>query len=332
MKQAMRFSVDPGWKLIAKDLNISMSEILKRIGVREDIFSVKEGSLSVDEYFALWKALEESANSKNFPLVLGTSVSVEAFSPPLFAAFCSPNAAICMQRLSRFKKLIGPMLLDIHESQDTLKIKFSCLGTNEPLPPFLIAFEMVFLIQLIRLATRERVEPLLVETITLLSPDIYQEYFGIAPSRGDHDILTISKDDALRPFLTENETMWKFFEPQLQKRLSELEQDTTFSGRVRAALMELLPAGQDTATDVAAKLKVSKRTLQRNLSNESTTFQKQLNHTRELLARHYLTSSEITMDEISFLIGYDDPNSFARAFHLWTGKTPGEVRRESLSA
>ncbi|ABK09976.1 MULTISPECIES: helix-turn-helix domain-containing protein [Burkholderia cepacia complex] len=30
--------------------------------------------------------------------------------------------------------------------------------------------------------------------------------------------------------------------------------------------------------------------------------------------------------EISFLLGFEDPNSFARAFQAWTGKTPQAVR------
>ena len=31
--------------------------------------------------------------------------------------------------------------------------------------------------------------------------------------------------------------------------------------------------------------------------------------------------------EIAFLLGYDEPNSFARAFHSWTGETPHAARQ-----
>lgn len=51
-----------------------------------------------------------------------------------------------------------------------------------------------------------------------------------------------------------------------------------------------------------------------------------LNETREHLAKHYLKTSGISGAEISFLLGFEDPNSFFRAFHAWTGETPEQAR------
>ena len=47
---------------------------------------------------------------------------------------------------------------------------------------------------------------------------------------------------------------------------------------------------------------------------------------REKLARHYLGSFTMSGAEILFLLGYEDPNSFFRAFHTRTGQTPEQVR------
>jgi AraC-like DNA-binding protein len=51
-----------------------------------------------------------------------------------------------------------------------------------------------------------------------------------------------------------------------------------------------------------------------------------LDPTRESLARHYLSESDLSAGEISFLLGYDDPRSFHRAFRPWTGQTQQLVR------
>ena len=47
---------------------------------------------------------------------------------------------------------------------------------------------------------------------------------------------------------------------------------------------------------------------------------------REQLARHYLANTNLVAGEISFLLGYDKPGSFYRAFQRWTGMTPKEFR------
>ena len=50
--------------------------------------------------------------------------------------------------------------------------------------------------------------------------------------------------------------------------------------------------------------------------------------TRRELAHHYLGSTTLTAAEISFLLGFADPNSFYRAFRTWTGATPEQARTQ----
>lgn len=90
--------------------------------------------------------------------------------------------------------------------------------------------------------------------------------------------------------------------------------------------MELLPSGEGTIDDVAKKLGYSKRSLQRKLQEEDTSFQKQLNHTRELLAKTYLSNTDMTAEDIAFLLGYQEIGSFLRAFTAWTGQTVSEYK------
>lgn len=96
---------------------------------------------------------------------------------------------------------------------------------------------------------------------------------------------------------------------------------------MRSSLIELLPIGYSSIEEVSAKLGISKRTLQRKLYDEKTTFQKQLNHTRELLAKNYIKNTNMTSDDIAFLLGYQDLNSFFRAFQIWTGMNITEYKK-----
>lgn len=97
---------------------------------------------------------------------------------------------------------------------------------------------------------------------------------------------------------------------------------------MRSILVEILPAGKSGIEDVAAALGMSRRSLQRKLKEEDTTFQKQLNHVRELLAKNYIQNTELSSEDIAYLLGYQDLNSFFRAFSLWTGMSVTVYKRE----
>ncbi len=100
--------------------------------------------------------------------------------------------------------------------------------------------------------------------------------------------------------------------------------------RVRSALQEMLPAGQSSIEEVANRLGLSKRSLQRRLSEESSSYQEVLTVTRRELADYYLSQSSASLVEIAYLLGFQDGNSFLRAFRGWTGQTPGEYRTSNM--
>ena len=97
-------------------------------------------------------------------------------------------------------------------------------------------------------------------------------------------------------------------------------------------MVDLLPAGESSIDDVARKLSISKRTLQRKLKEEQTSFQKQINSVREMLAKSYLTNTSLSSDEIAYLLGYLEVNSFLRAFSIWTGMSVTDFRKKSLES
>lgn len=331
MYQTMRFTVDKNSRQLIEKLGLSVAAVLKEARLPIDLFERKTTSVNTYEYFKLWTTLGRLADTDlPAPLLIGRAINFKTFSPPIMAALCSPDFESCAARIQEFKPLIGPLVLDLDHNDIQFSISFRCLDPEIDLHPMVVASEFIFFTELIRHATQEQVLPRKIESRERLNHKAYDDYFGIKPEKGHCDRITFYRRDTQRPFKSSNETMWDFFEPELRKRLGELENDSSFSARVRSALMELLPMGKSSIDDVSEKLGTSRRTLQRRLQREQSNYQKQLNHSRELLARHYLTNSNLTSAEISFMIGYDDPSSFSRAFHLWTGVTPESLRTASV--
>jgi transcriptional regulator GlxA family with amidase domain len=52
---------------------------------------------------------------------------------------------------------------------------------------------------------------------------------------------------------------------------------------------------------------------------EGLSFQRVLEEARHQLARHYLNNSVLELNEAAYLLGYEDANSFVRAFRTWEG-------------
>lgn len=321
------FILDKKYSDLLEKLGLNTQEVLKKAQLPQDLFNRKSPVMTIEEYIRFMESIKELSKDDSLAIKMGTIENLETFSPPIFAAYCSKNALTCMKRISKYKKLIGPIEFILNENKDNITIEISFANNKNEMPEFLVMTEMVFLIILIRSATKEHIVPIEVMTKYNLDNDDYEKFFGVRPKRGTKNILTISKKDALTPFISENENMWEYFEPELKRRLGELDIKDTYSARVRSSLIELLPAGEGSIDNVASKLGLSKRTLQRKLKEEDTTFQKQLNNTRKLLAIHYLKNCDMTSDDIAYLLGYQDLNSFVRAFNVWTGMTVSEYKR-----
>jgi len=322
------YALDTTWRTVLRDLAIVPANFLRRAGLPDDLFQQPSERLPPEDYYRLWDSLQAEAADPLLPIRLCEAIRSESFSPPLFAALCSPNLRVAAQRIAHYKTLIGPMRLDVTQVADTVIIELTWLDRPLVPPTSLVLMELLFCVCLVRMGTREPVRPLTVTTSVLPTPLApYEIFLGARIQRGTGHAITFTLADATRPFLTSNEAMWSAFEPGLRQRFADLEASATTAQRVRSALLESLPSGLATIEAITQKLAVSRRTLQRRIEAEGTRFQAILRETREALARHYLERTALPAVEISFLLGFDEPNSFYRAFRLWTGTTPDTVRR-----
>jgi AraC-like DNA-binding protein len=323
-----KYPIEANWRVYFRDMGLSSQDVLRYAGLPLDLLSRKPLTVTAEEYFRLWDGVATVLrDNPTFPLDLATSRTPETFSPPLFAAFCSQNLNIAAKRITYYKPLVCPLNLRVEATKTQTTIKIDSSTDYDDPSASVILVELIWWVYMARLATREHLVPLHIHTnIDITEQRVYEDYFRTHITKSGSNGITFSAQDAERPFLTANDAMWSFFEPQLNQRMQDLTQHATYTEKVRACLIEILASGQYKVEDVASRLAVSRRTLQRNLRNEGTTFQQVLDGLREELAHHYLAKSKYSSGQIAFLLGYEDPNSFSRAFRSWTGQTPDTAR------
>jgi AraC-like DNA-binding protein len=322
------FISNGNYKAILQALQLDSTEVLRRAKLPEDTLTHKTITMSEAGYYRFLQAISDSLNSEAPLLQLASKEQIETFSPPIFASWCSKNGEACIERLAAYKKLIGPMSWHIAKNNEELTVTMETGDSELQLPSILVQSDFSFLIGMLRRATKTSIHPVYLQVKDLPASHALSDIAGIPIQKGSSNSITFRLADLRLPFICFNPAMWSYFEPEMNKRLAELTVDDSMSARVRSALASMLPSGNYSVEDVAEKLGVSKRTLQRKLNKEKTTFQKQLSSTRETLAIHYLCHTDMSNPDISFLLGYAELNSFLRAFIVWTGKSVSKYRRE----
>jgi AraC-like DNA-binding protein len=157
--------------------------------------------------------------------------------------------------------------------------------------------------------------------------DGLREYFGCPIGYGtSRDALILRANDVALPFVAHNEELLRMLAPQLEGQIKANQSQRTIPEQVKWVLKRLLAGNRPDIDVVARELGMSGRTLQRRISEEGTSFRQLLTETRQELVRNYLGDEMLEIAEAAFLLGYEDANSFYRAFRSWTGTTPSVWR------
>jgi AraC-like DNA-binding protein len=115
-------------------------------------------------------------------------------------------------------------------------------------------------------------------------------------------------------------------EPGLKAALDEHTRSRSVDEQARALLLRGMSGERPSVEKLAAAMHLTPRTLQRRLAELGTSYQQLLDDVRRDTARRLLAGTDLDAGEIAFLLGFEELNSFARAFHGWEGVTPARWR------
>jgi AraC-like DNA-binding protein len=137
----------------------------------------------------------------------------------------------------------------------------------------------------------------------------------------------VFEDTALAlPLVTHNAQLLALLVPGLETALKQNGSPRTLAEDVRAALGQNICGERPAVEKVAKALGMSPRTLQRRLGELGTSYQKLLDDVRRRTARRLLAKTDLVPAEVAFLLGFEELNSFSRAFRSWERTTPARWR------
>jgi AraC-like DNA-binding protein len=207
-------------------------------------------------------------------------------------------------------------------------VEFAFLKDEGAEPDVLVDVCLSWVLAIAKRGTADRITPLRVELLRPRQhPELLEGHFGCPVRfRSKCNAIVFRNADLDLPFTTFNEELLRVLGAQLDSELAGRHSAPSIEEQVMQALRRSLAGSRPSREEVARELHLSVRTLQRRLRDAGTTFQQVMQVVRRELARRYVAEKRIEFSEAAFLLGYEDTNSFFRAFQAWEGTSPGQWR------
>ena len=311
-----------------EEFGISPVAVLRRAGLPMGLFDQTRIWVTTEEMFALYSAIHETSADAGIGLKLGSEERPERYSPIAIAALYSRSFGEALHRIARYKRLVSPQEIRITEGDKDCVVEFVWLLAETTEAPAWIDMCFAWTVTIGRRGTGRNINPSRVE---FRRPEahrrLYENYFGCPVKFGARrNKLFFRAEDIGQPFVTHNPELLELVAPQLEAELKQQLADRPLKEQAKGILKRLLAGQRPRLEDVAVELRVSPRTLQRRLLDDGITFHTLVEEARREMAQHYLRQPSLELNETAYLLGYEDPNSFFRAFHKWEGISPGEWR------
>lgn len=319
-------------------------EGLKRVGVdRAEVARLAQLPLSVlkddtpvstAQFFAVWRAVETVSRDAAIGVRIATALDGAVMPLPFVAAQHARDFRDALSRVARFKRLCAPEDVALREvgERAELVVHWPHAGSAS-VPCSLVDATMASFLELGRRGTSERLIPLSLELARpAAAKSALERYFGCPVQfAAKLDRITFRRADLDKLFATYNKDLLDVLAPELDRRLEHHGALESVAAQAKWVLRRRLTAGRPDIRSVASELAMSERSLQRRLTDEGVTFQALVSETRHQLALEYLADESLTLIEVGFMLGYEDQNSFFRAFRQWEEQTPSEWRAANVA-
>ena len=265
---------------------------------------------------------------------LGQRVDVTYFGSFGFALMSCSSFSEAIKLINRYQLLLGTginlnVLSDSHNPQYTLRVSISILSNlQKKLLTELIISQSIYLLRII--TNNDKLKfTISFQHEGINNKELYESILKCNVKFNQlHNEISVPIDLSKEKLVSANSAVHIIYEEQCERLLRDLNKVENFSAATRRILLQARDDLPD-IKEVAFKLHMSESTLRRRLKEESSSYRIICDEVRDVLAKKYLTSTNLTISDIAMLLNYSEAASFRRAFIRWNKVTPNDYRHSN---
>jgi len=316
----------------AARLGVPRAELLREARLHEEQLRDPDARVPRSAIVRLWRAVAARVPDSALGLRYGAEIRLRELGLVGYTMASSRTVGAALTRLTRYDRIVSETLavtLDPRDDATWVRV-----DVEPELRAFRPAadFRLAALLAGCREIAAAPLAPLAVELPYRRPADVheYERFYRAHLEFGAlGTAFLLRNEDLARPVRSSDETLSGYLDRLAEQTLTALGGQDTLQDRVRAALFSELSEGVPSLEHVGRNLGMSGRTLQRELRQEGTTFATVLTRLRQDMAPSLLQDGQLAVAEVAFLLGYQDPRAFQRAFRRWSGRSPQSFRRAS---
>jgi AraC-like DNA-binding protein len=313
----------------ATRLGLSREDLLQQARVDEALLRDPDHRIPISAMVRLWRAIATRTTEPTIGLRIGRDVRVRELGLVGYTMVCSRTVGAALRRLDRYDRIVSDTL-DV--GLDTApEATWVHVHVRSPLRAVRAAADarLATLVAVCREIAVSPIDPVLVRLPYRKPPDVteYQEFFRAPVEFGALATAALVTAEHLeRPVAQCDDTLAGYLDRLAEQLLAPIDGGQSVREQIRRLLWSELPDGVPPLETVSRRLGMSSRTLQRRLRDERTTFHQLLVDFRRDAAPALLRDGRLAVSEVAFLLGYEDPSSFQRAFRHAFGVSPRVFR------
>jgi len=320
------------WKVITQvDRSLDKRALVESVGLDPDGPLDPSRMVPDTDYYALLERIAAAdPNAIDLPMRVGASMRCDEYGAFGLAWKSAPNLRGSYERAERYARLLTNV--STYQVRDAEGGAYFVLHRDGERRLGLRLSNETTIASVASISQEVATEPFQPTAIYFKHPSppavsAHESHFGCPVHfQSEMDALLVSPEALKRPNRLGDDSISRFFDTHLEAELAKLDDDQALDKRVRIQVSQTLSDGVPKISDIARRLGMSGRTLQRRLSDRGDSFQTLVDEARRQLAERLLRQTDYPLAEVAFLTGFSEQSAFNRAFKRWAGQTPRSFR------